>query len=828
MAEVTTPAVLLALEHVSLEREGRFILRDVSLSVRHAERLALVGGNGAGKSTLLTLLTGQARSPSAWFQSSSQSSSQSSWSQSSSDGSSSEVTVSGQVWRAPGVRVMTLPNVGAFAGTAQGDTFPKLGQESNAGQQDASQQPVTVADVAQVSLRELQRLEQDMRKVEQRLGQFKPTDPRLQAALENYAVLQERFERAGGYDTPQRIEQALAAFGLEADQLLEHLSPAQRQQLALALGLLRAKSFADVLLLDEPERHLDLSSRQQLVAALQALPVAVVFASHDRALLDAVAKRVAYVADGGIQLYRGNYSAFLRQHDSERVRLARLAHKRHQERQALEQTRRAAPTPDARKRARERLDKLEPVPAASAATAISSLPLGSLPLGSLPLGYETRPAEILLRVQKLFVRQLENLSFQLTAGTTVALLGAHGAGKTTLLETIAGRLEPHHPDSRIHWARDAKLAYFDAEAGLDDAPLLGQLEAFVAAMRARSLLALVGLAEYADKTPAQLSSGQRARAGLAKVMAQDATVLLLDNPSEHLDLNLTAVLENALLDSPAAILLATHDAALIERVADQVWCLEAGRLSVYANLAAYQRGEALPNLAEAHHDPAQAVLLADNEVSDTAEPITPAEIAAREAALEQQLATFDDALLDPLRHSERERERVTLRRKQVIDELSWCYEQRQPAPLPAYGAREGTVQVWLDIDNTNGVLDNKLNRKISNNLSVNTDNHQAIRVATFNSNVPVQGRVFIQQRTGHVQWQLPEASCVLPWALERVAWGLMRIVFMHLELQVVQTQHMMPLPNFQDAGEGWQTLTRKDFAQLEGYGATALPKQRAL
>jgi ATP-binding cassette subfamily F protein 3 len=627
-----------------------------------------------------------------------------------------------------------------------------------------------------------------MRDAEARLGQLEPNDPRLQAALEDYATLQERFERAGGYDTPQRIEQALARFGLDANQVLEHLSPAQHQQLALALGLLRASSFADVLLLDEPERHLDLSSRQQLVAALQALPVALVLASHDRALLDAVAKRVAYVAEGSVQLYRGNYSAFLRQHDSERVRLARLVHQRRQERQALEQTRIGAPTPDARKRARARLNKLEPVPTFTSTSATS-----------LPLGYETRPAETLLRVQKLHVRQLENLSFQLTAGITVALVGAHGAGKTTLLEAIAGKLESRHPATRVHWAKDAKLAYFDAEAGLDEAPLLGQLEAFVSAMRARSLLALVGLAQHADNTPAQLSSGQRARAGLAKVMAQDATVLLLDNPSEHLDLDMTAVLENALLDSPAAILLATHDAALIERVADQVWWLEAGMLHVYANLAAYQRGEALPNLAEPQHNPAQAVLLAD-DVNGVDASTTPADAAAQEDALEQQLATLDEALLDPLRHSERERERLTLRRKQVLDDLSWCYEQRQPAPLPAYSAREGVIQVWLDIDAREG-------------------SDQMMRVATFNSNAAVHGRVFIQQYTGHVQWQLPDDGCVLPWALERVVWGLVRIVFMHLELQVVQTQVNVPLPGFQDAGEGWQTLTRKGFMQLEGYPA---------
>ena len=578
---MTTPALLLSLEHVNLERAGRFILRDVSLSVRHAERLALVGGNGAGKSTLLQLLAGQAA-----FQSSEVMAS---------EVMASEVIVNGHVWRAPGVRVMTLLDVSRLAGA-----FPEKAQEKT------SHQPVTVAAVARASLRELQRLEQDMRDAEVRLGQLEPTDPRLQAALEDYAALQERFERAGGYDTPQRIEQALARFGLEAGELLEHLSAAQHQQLALALGLLRASSFADVLLLDEPERHLDLSSRQQLIAALQALPIAVVFASHDRALLDAVSTRVAYVADGRVQLYRGNYSAFLRQHDSERVRLAHLAHKRRQQRQLLEQTQQRAPTPDARKRARARLNKLEPVPAAFSSTSASSL----------LLGYETKPAEILLRVQKLHVRQLENLSFQLTAGTTVALVGAHGAGKTTLLDAIAGKLEPSHPDSRVRWAKDAKLAYFDAAAGLADAPLLGQLEAFVSAMRARSLLALVGLAEHADKTPGQLSSGQRARAGLAKVMAQDATVLLLDNPSEHLDLDMTAVLENALLDSPAAILLATHDAALIERVADQVWWLEAGKLHIYANLAAYQRGEALPNLAEPHHDPAQALLLADEVNSE--------------------------------------------------------------------------------------------------------------------------------------------------------------------------------------------------------------------
>lgn len=562
--------------------------------------------------------------------------------------------------------------------------------------------------------------------------------------------------------------------------------------------MLRASSFADVLLLDEPERHLDLHSRQQLIAALQTLPTAVVFASHDRALLDAVAKRVAYVADGSVQLYRGNYRAFLRQHDSERVRLAHLAHKRRQERQLLEQTQMSAPTPDARKRARARLNKLEPVPAAPATTTVRSL----------PLGYETRPAETLLRVQKLYVRQLENLSFQLTAGVTVALVGAHGAGKTTLLDAIAGKLEPHHPDTRMHWAKDAKLAYFDAEAGLADAPLLGQLEAFVSAMRARSLLALVGLAEYADKTPAQLSSGQRARAGLAKVMAQDATVLLLDNPSEHLDLDLIAVLENALLDSPAAILLATHDAALIERVADQVWWLEAGRLHVYANLAAYQRDEALPNLAEPHHDPARALLLAD-DVNRAADVSTPADRAAQEVTLEQLLASLDEALLDPLRHSERERERLTLRHKQVLDDLSWCYEQRQPAPLPAYGAREGVIQVWLDI-------------------GASGDSSEMMRVATFNSNAALQGRVFVQQHTGHVQWQWPEDGCVLPWALERVVWGLVRIVFMHLDLQVVQTQFATPLPGFQDAGEGWQTLTRQGFMQLEGYPAAPTRRGRML
>ena len=166
--------------------------------------------------------------------------------------------------------------------------------------------------------------------------------------------------------------------------------------------------------------------------------------------------------------------------------------------------------------------------------------------------------------------------------------------------------------------------------------------------------------------------------------------------------------------------------------------------------------------------------------------------AAQENALEQQLHALDEALLDPWQHSERERERLTLRRKQVLDDLSWCYEQRQPTPLPAYGAREGVIQVWLDIDSSDGP-------------------DEMMRVATFNSNAAVPGRVFIQQHTGHVQWHLPEDCCVLPWALERVVWGLVRIVFMHLELQVVQTQVNVPLPGFQDAGEGWQTLTRKGF-----------------
>jgi len=701
-----------------------------------------------------------------------------------------------------------------------------------------------VADAAQASLRELRQLEADMRAAEQHLSELEPHHPRLTAALEHYATLQERFERAGGYDSDQRIEQALAAFGLTGEQVLEHLSRAQQQQLRLALGMLRARSFADVLLLDEPERHLDIYSRQQLIAALQSLPVAIVLASHDRMLLDAVTKHVAYVDAGRVHLYRGNYSAFLQQHDSERVRFARLAHKRRRERQALEQTHANAPTAAARKRAKQRLARLE----STTSTTTPATPAASAAHAALALGHARRPAETLLHVQHLYVRQLENLTFHLTAGTTVALIGAHGAGKTTLFETLVGQLEATHPDTRMYWANAAKVAHFDDAAGLQDAPVLGQLEAFVSTMRARSLLALVGLAEHADKIPSQLSSGQRARAGLAQVMAQEATVLLLDHPDEHLDVDMKTVLENALLDSPAAILLATHDMALIERVADQVWHLEAGQLHVYANVAAYQRGETLPNLAEPQHHPGQRRLLPgetsrddnrdDNVYVDGASSLptlaaqrTPAlHDAEQEAQLEQELCTLDEALLDPLRHSERERERFTLRRKQVIDALSWCYEQRQLAPLPAYGAREGVVRVWLDIDNTN--LDSSPRRYLRDDTNhhdtnhYDTNHHPAPRTATFYSNATVQGRVFIQGSTGHVLWQLPEDGCVLPWALERVVWGVVRIVFLHLDVRVLQTQYPTPLVGFQAAGDSWQTLTRKRFAWLEGYPPTQTPSRK--
>lgn len=695
----------------------------MSLSLRAGEKVGLVGRNGAGKSTLLALLTGQLAPD------------------------------EGRVVRAPGLRVAYVPQGG---GALRG----------------------TVWEVAAGALAHVRELEAALRGEEVRLS-------RGEDRLEAYGALLEAFERAGGYTAEAALRAHLAQVGLgDANEArgAETLSSGERVRLALVRALAERP---DVLLLDEPSLYLDLPARRWLAGALAAHPAALLLASHDRALLDAVTTHTLHLHGGQLTRYRGPYSRFRAQSEHASLRAARETRRRARERALLAQRLRAQPTAERRKAVAQRLARL--------AGGAEVTPARAAPLA---LGTEApRPREVLVEARHLRAERggrtlLADAHVRLYAGDKLAVVGANGSGKSTLLRLLAGEAASEHPEGTVRYARGVRLALFDQQTrGLEDGvPLSEHLTRFVSEPRARSLLALAELSSAWDALPETLSGGERARAALALVMATEANVLLLDEPSEHLDAATTERLEAALQGTEAAVVLVTHDAALVEGVAERVLAIQDGELTEYrGGLAGFFAGTRRlePDLPElAAPDPEEAE---DPE--------------AALGRLEDEALAIEDRLADPTRLTERDRERLRRRLRELTHERSERYDARLPPPGPAYRTAHAGVAVWTDGLGAPVVLE---------------------------SGAGLTVRLFREAAAGHLAFNPPPGRCVLPWARAAVLRGAVRLAFEHLGLRVVQLQvgadertgsftEALAAAGFQSAGEGWWLLDRDRYERLAGY-----------
>jgi ATPase subunit of ABC transporter with duplicated ATPase domains len=721
------------------------LLRGVDLSLRAGEKVGLVGRNGAGKSTLFRLLMGRL-SPEE-----------------------------GRVVRAPGVRITYMPQGG---GALRG----------------------TVWEVAARALAHVRELETALREEEVRLS-------RGEDRLETYGALLEAFERAGGYTAEAALRSSLAQVGFSAaDEARDAatLSGGERVRLALACTLAERP---ELLLLDEPTLYLDLPTRRWLGEALQQHPAALLLASHDRALLDATTTHTLHLHAGQLTRYRGPYSRFRAQSEHASLRAAREARRRARERALLAEQVRAQPTAQRRKALEGRLARLGTTTAAPASPHQAATP-----------HFRTtspRTQGPLVRAQHLCAERggqplLRDVQLSLYPGDKLAVVGANGSGKSTLLRLLAGEESSTHPEGGVWYAQGTRLALFDQQTrGLEDGlPLGDHLLRVVSEPRARSLLALTGLSSAWEATPETLSGGERARAGLALLMASEANLLLLDEPSEHLDIDMTERLEAALRDTEAAVVMVTHDAALVEGVAERVVSLEGGELKEYrGGLEGFFAGTLklepdLPALGgdaglEAAEDP-EAVL---EQLEDEA------------IALEEQLA-------DPTRLTERERERLQQRLQEVTHRRAERYDARLPPPGPAYRVVRKGVAVWTD--------------GLGSPLVLASDPGLLINL-------------FREGIVGHLAFTPTEDRCVLPWARSAALQAAVQLAFEHLELRVLQLHTAEAgefadgsateasatdatgwttdprAAGFQPAGEGWWLLDRARYERLSGYLRGAPP-----
>ncbi|MGK0617786.1 ABC-F family ATP-binding cassette domain-containing protein [Meiothermus cerbereus] len=518
---MSRPRVLLRLSRAEKAYGQRVLFTQAEFWLHAQERAVLVGPNGAGKSTLFQILCGR------------------------------QPLDEGQLVHAPEVRLFYLPQ----------DFRPAQG---------------TVWNLAYA-----------MTPLHQAELELQHTPPEY--AGEAWSRIRELSFWKG------RVARALAEFGLSGrwDQPAQMLSGGEAVRLGLAMAFL---SGAEVLLLDEPTTHLDLKMRLSLEELLLAYPGAVGLISHDRALVGRVATTVYHLEAGRLFRVAGGYAAYLQERERIRRTLEKARYQAEKERERLLQA-----LPDQRRPGADRRRSEKALLQARAERIQVPDPPPPERRWSLEMAAEGTP-KLVLEARGLVKRYpsteaqgsrgegvrevIRQATLRIFRGDRIALVGANGAGKTTLLRLL---LSSELPD-----AGERSLGYGVSTAYLDqhyhglkpDLPLFAQFAARFGEARAAALLGRMGFRPpHWHDIPRSFSGGERARAGLALLGALRAGLLVMDEPTNHIELELLEALERALADYPGTLLFVSHDRELVKKVATRFWGLEDGVLVEYPTYA---------------------------------------------------------------------------------------------------------------------------------------------------------------------------------------------------------------------------------------------------
>ncbi len=524
---------VLTAHHLSKSYGAFDVLADVTLSLAHNQRAALVGPNGVGKTTLLHLLAGI------------------------------EEPSGGAIHRARGQTIGFLPQH-ADQLLIEHDSLHDL------------MRSVFVQLDQQAA--QLRQLEQDM------------ADPdRHDEAIEKYGRLVEQFEHAGGYTFENRIEQVLSHVGFDRSDFgkpVNILSGGQKTRALLARLILQAP---DVLLLDEPTNHLDVSAVEWLEATLKDYPGAIIVVSHDRYFIDAVADTVWELKAGAIEIYSGNYTRYLIQREERSERQQKEFEKQQEfiakEEEYIRRNLAGQNTRQAQGR-RTRLERLrESAELITRPTARQAMKLN--------LSSDRRSGDIVLRARDLVVGYQDDRKPLLSCdelflyrGQRAAIWGPNGAGKSTFLKTVLGQIPPL--SGEIELGASIQVGYYaQAHELLDpnDSVLHSILKAQpnMTVSKARSWLGrYLFSGDTIEKRITDLSGGERGRVALSILALQGANVLLLDEPTNHLDLDSQEALQDTLADFEGTLLLVTHDRYLVDALATHIWAIEDNAIKVYA------------------------------------------------------------------------------------------------------------------------------------------------------------------------------------------------------------------------------------------------------
>jgi ATP-binding cassette subfamily F protein 3 len=503
--------------------------------------------------------------------------------------------------------------------------------------------------------------------------------------MDAYASAQGRLEHAGGYNWREGVNATLHGLGFRDEHLDRQLSTFSGGELTRASLARALAGDPDLLLLDEPTNHLDIASLEWLEAHLQSLDAAVVLVAHDRWFLEAVGTAVLELEGGRSRYFKGTWHTWRKEKAARELALGRAIEKQEAEIAALERfvTRFRAGTRARQAQSRQKkLDKMERItrdPRDGKALGFAFKP----PERTGRVVFEIEDGDLRIGEREL----LRDFEFWLERSEHVTLVGANGTGKTTLISTLAGERELDAGKLRKgHNLKIGLLTQHAEELGSGGTVLEAcQRATKLKPNEARSLLGkFLFSGEDAEKPVDGLSGGERRRLSLAVLVQSGTNVLILDEPTNHLDLESREALESALQVFPGALLLISHDRALLDAVGTRTIAIEDQTLHSYVGgwpEYVRVREERAELEREAKRAKPPAAPKPKQPVPVTPKPTKAQEKQARQLeaeieAAEAELARLEEDLADPSAWNDpRSAEKSTRKHAEAKARVELLYEQ---------------------------------------------------------------------------------------------------------------------------------------------------------
>ncbi len=509
------------------------IFENITFDIKSKEKVGLIGSNGTGKTTLMKILMG------------------------------SENYQVGEVYKRKGNKIGYLEQI------------PDYPEDYNA------------KDVLSLAFTDIYNIKKEMDNLEKEFNLLEGNE--LDKAVKKYGQLQEEFQRLGGYDQEEKMSKITVGLNIPIEmqnRKFNKLSGGEKSRIILGKILLENP---DVLLLDEPSNHLDMSSIEWLEEYLKGYDGAVLIISHDRYFLDRVVNRIIELESNGVQIYNGNYSYYvvekeirfinaLKEYNNQQKKIKKMEDQ-------IERYRIWGKMRDSEKmfkRAKElekRLVKIEKL----------DKPILEKRKIRLNISGTSRTGKEVLNVENISKsfedkRVLKNITFKVFYMDSIGILGENGTGKSTLLKIIMGDISADTGQTKF--GSRTSIGYLPQEITFENENI-SIVDSFtyrysITTSEARKELAkALFTGDDVFKLISSLSGGEKSRLKLAMLMYEKVNVLILDEPTNHLDIDSREVLEESLINYEGTIIFVSHDRYFVNKIATKIAEIEKGNLKVY-------------------------------------------------------------------------------------------------------------------------------------------------------------------------------------------------------------------------------------------------------